>query len=66
MGKDVPYAPGDVEGNDYKSIKDFGFSWTDWIKPINQYAIIGHLILEGELLTTNPKRHGKLTGIAGV
>ena len=66
MGKDVPYSPGDVEGNDYNSIKDFGFSWTDWIKPINQYAIIGHLIMEGELLTTNPKRHGKLTGITGI
>lgn len=66
MGKSVPYDPAPIEGNDYKSIGDFGFSWTDWIKPINQYAIVGHLILEGELLTTNPKRHGKLTGITGV
>ena len=49
---------GDVEG--------LGFSWSDWVVPTNAAAVISHIYLGGELVSQNPKRHGKLTGITGV
>jgi hypothetical protein len=56
----------DIEGNDYTNVGGLGFSWSGWIKPINQASLIGHIYLGGELWSSNPKRHGKLTGITGV
>lgn len=55
-----------IEGVDTSSVMGLGFSWSDWIIPSNQAAVVGHVYLAGELLTTDPKRHGKLTAIAGV
>jgi hypothetical protein len=58
----------EIVGNDY-SVGDpeaMGFSWSDWIKPSNQAAVIGHTYLYGEFLSDNPRRLGKLTGITGV
>lgn len=58
----------EIVGNDY-SVGDpaaMGFSWSDWIKPSNQAAVIGHTYLYGEFLSDNPRRMGKLTGITGV
>jgi hypothetical protein len=54
------------EGNDYSDVEGLGFSWSDWIKPSNQAALVGHIYLGGELVSGNPKRHGKLTGITSV
>ena len=66
-GSAVKYKPSQIKGNDYKSIpKGLGFSWGGWIKPTNAAAIVGHAYLGGELVGTNPKRHGKLTGITSV
>jgi hypothetical protein len=62
----VAYKKADIEGNDYSSVKGLGFSWTNWIKPINQAALVGHLFLGGQLICADPKRNGKLTGIAGI
>jgi|TARA_Y100000310_G_C20699561_1_gene828477 hypothetical protein len=56
----------DIEGNDYSNMPGLGFSWSGWIKPTNQASIVGHVYLGGELVTTNPKRQGKLTGITGI
>ena len=53
----------DIRGNDYSSVLGLGFSWSGWIKPSNQAAVVGHIYLGGDLLTSNPKRHGRLTGI---
>lgn len=66
--KPIDYNPSDVEGNDYdaSSVKGLGFSWSGWLVPTNAYAIIGHVILGGQLCSANPKRHGKLTGITGI
>ena len=52
-----------IKGNDYKEMMGLGFSWSGWIKPSNQAAIIGHIYIGGQLCSPNPKRHGKLTGI---
>lgn len=62
----IKYRPQDVEGNDYGSLNGLGFSWSNWIKPSNQAALVSHIYLGGQLTTNNPKRHGKLTGITGV
>jgi hypothetical protein len=68
MAKTVPvnYSVTDIEGNDYTNVKGLGFSWSDWIIPSNQASVIGHMYLGGELWSSNPKRHGKLTSITGV
>lgn len=55
-----------IEGNDYGAPMGLGFAWSDWIKPANAGSVVGHIYFGGQFITTNPKRHGKLTGITGV
>lgn len=55
-----------IKGNDYDAPVGLGFSWSDWIIPANQGAVVGHIYFGGQLITTNPKRHGKLTGITSL
>src|SRR3990167_718083 len=55
-----------VEGNDYDAPIGLGFSWSDWIVPANAGSVVGHVYFGGQFVTTNPKRHGKLTGITGI
>jgi hypothetical protein len=55
-----------IKGNDYDAPIGLGFSWTDWIIPANQATVVGHIYFGGQLITTNPKRHGKLTGITSI
>ena len=66
MSEAINFASKDIEGNDYSDVKGLGFSWGGWIKPTNAAAIVGHVYLGGELVGTNPKRHGKLTGLTTV
>lgn len=62
----VNFKSQDVKGNDYSSVKGLGFSWSNWIKPSNQAAVVGHIYLGGELVTSGPRFSGRLTGITGV
>jgi len=62
----VKFKSVDIEGNDYSEVMGLGFSWSDWIKPTNQAALVGHIYLGGELISENPKRQGRLTGITSV
>ena len=55
-----------IEGNDYEAPMGLGFSWSDWIIPANSASVIGHVYFGGQFITSNPKRHGKLTGITAV
>lgn len=55
-----------IEGNDYEAPVGLGFSWSDWIIPANAGSVVGHIYFGGQFITTNPKRHGKLTGITGI
>ena len=55
-----------VEGNDYEAPVGLGFSWSDWIVPANAGSVVGHVYFGGQFITTNPKRHGKLTGITAI
>lgn len=62
----VKFRATDIEGNDYSDVIGLGFSWSGWILPSNQAALLGHIYLGGELVAWNPKRSGKLTGITSV
>lgn len=62
----VKFKSQDVKGNDYSSVQGLGFSWSNWIKPSNQAAVVGHIYLGGELTTSGPRFSGRLTGITGV
>lgn len=55
-----------IEGNDYDAPLGLGFSWSDWIIPANAASYVGHIYFGGQFITSNPKRHGKLTGITGI
>lgn len=66
MSQPVNFSVTDIEGNDYTNVKGLGFSWSGWIMPANQASITGHIYLGGQFWSSNPKRHGKLTGITGI
>ncbi len=53
-------------GNSYNEVSNLGFYWTGFIKVNTQFAFNSFIILAGNLLTDNPRRHGKLTGITTV
>lgn len=66
MAKSMSLKTPDVEGNDYNTTSDTGFSWSDWTKATNAAAITSFIYSAGDFWTSNPKRHGKLTAITGV
>lgn len=53
-------------GNSYNEVSNLGFYWTGFIKTTNQFAFNSFIVLGGNLLTDNPRRHGVLTGLAGI
>ena len=62
----VKYKSVDIEGNDYSTVLGLGFSWIDWVRPINAAAMVGRIVLGGQLISEDPLRMGVLTGITGV
>ena len=66
MSEPVKFKSVDIRGNDYSSVLGLGFSWSGWIKPSNQAAVVSHIYLGGELVTSGPDKHSRLTGITGV
>jgi len=40
-----------------------GLQISNFLKPVNQYGEIGHIYLFGNLVTFQPRRHGRLTGV---
>ena len=65
-GEPVAVASKLFTGNSYNEVGSLGFSWTGWIKSTNQFAFNSFITLGGNLITDNPRRHGKLTGITTV
>lgn len=65
LAKPVAYKS-QIEGNDYDAPVGLGFSWSDWIIPANSASVVGHIYFGGQFVTTNPKRHGKLTAVTGI
>jgi len=66
MTESAKFRSVDIEGNDYSEVQGLGFSWSGWVKPTNSASVVGHVYLGGELISANPKRHAKLTGITSV
>ncbi len=65
-GKPVSVASKIMEGNMYDEVGNLGFFWTGFIPLSNAYGFSSFIILAGNLLTDNPRRHGVLTGITGI
>jgi len=53
-------------GNSYNEVSSLGFYWTGFIKVNNQFAFNSFIVLGGNLVTDNPRRHGVITGITGI
>ena len=66
MTQSIKFRSQDIEGNDYSDVTGLGFSWSGWVTPTNSAAVVGHVYLGGELVSKNPRRHGKLTSITSV
>ena len=62
----VKFVEKDFEDNDYENIKGLGFHWTGWVKPTNQLAYVGRVVLAGEFWSKNPRRHGRGYDILGI
>jgi hypothetical protein len=62
-GKPVEVGGKLFTGNQYEKTSNLGFFWTGWIKSTNQLAYNSQIVVGGNLITDNPRRHGKLTGI---
>jgi len=64
----VQYKDAQFEGNDYNknTIKGMGFHWTGWVKPVNQMAFVGRIILAGQFWTDAPRRQSRLYNISNV
>ena len=62
----VKFVEKDFEDNDYENIKGLGFHWTGWVKPVNQLAYVGRVVLAGEFWSKNPRRHGRGYDILGI
>jgi hypothetical protein len=66
FGEEVPVRYEKIVGNQYNEAESMGFSWTGWIKSFNSFSVNSFVVLGGNLITDNPRRHGALTGITGV
>lgn len=57
-----------IKGNIYTEGRDAGqsFTWTGWINGFNMAAVNSFIIMGGNLLTDDPRRQGKLTGITTI
>lgn len=62
----VKFMEKDFEDNDYENVKGLGFHWTGWVKPVNQLAYVGRVVLAGEFWSKNPRRHGRGYNITGI
>jgi len=43
-----------------------GFNWSGMQLPTDQFGEVGHLVVLGNLISSQPRRHGRLTGLTGV
>ena len=68
-----PYTPVNLGTTTLDSVYNFppmsqfhGFNWSGLQVPTNQFGEVGHIIVLGNLISWQPRRHGRLTGITGV
>jgi len=56
---------GDTHEGTYSEVpsNNTGLQFGGMLKPVNQYGEVGHIYLFGNLVTFQPRRHGRLTGV---
>lgn len=54
------------QGSQYSADENFGFFWTGFIHATNALAWNSFVVVAGNLISANPRRHGVLTGITGI
>ncbi len=64
--KKVDVASKLFSGNSYNQTSNLGFYWTGFIKSNNQFAFNSFIVMAGNLVSANPRRHGRLTGITSI
>lgn len=56
------------KGNGYEDLggakSSYGFGWTGFVKPHNQYAYVGQMILLGNLMTNAPRLQSSSAGVS--
>ena len=65
-GKPISVGSKLFTGNSYEAGENLGFFWTGWIKATTQLAYNSFVVVGGNLVTDNPRRHGKLTGVTAI
>ena len=46
--------------------RTFGWSFSGFDRPLDQYGVVGHILLNGNFISDNPRLFGQLTGITGI
>jgi len=64
-GTPINLDKGTIEGGYYDGIseKNFGFTWTGWKEPTNQYARTGQILWAGNMIDKMPKSASKLESL---
>lgn len=64
--KSVDMGSSNVEGPYSEApTENTGFQWSDFMNPINQFSEVAYFFLLGNMVTDQPRRNGRLTGITG-
>jgi hypothetical protein len=53
-------------GSQYDANENFGFFWTGFIHATNALAWNSFVVVAGNLVSANPRRHGVLTGVTSI
>lgn len=62
--KPISLSNSEIVGNDYSG--SYGFTTSGLLTPIDQAAIVANMYVGGQLVSSNPKRHAKATGLTSV
>jgi len=63
--KSVSLSSSTIEAGYYDqlNVKTYGFSWSDWKEPTNQYARSGQILLMGNMIGKSPRTSSKLESL---
>jgi len=66
--KSITPASSTIEGiyGDYPTSKFTGLAWSGWQIPPGTFGAVADIILAGQMVSWEPRRHGRLTGITSV
>jgi hypothetical protein len=59
----VNFNSGDIDSAQGDLPNSIGFKWSGFKVPVNQYGMVGHILLVGNLISDNPRTLGMLTSV---